>query len=245
MTLEQSAPALMGPTFVPTPRAEHAARPMLPGTSGPRLILSVFPREQQLKLRHEGIKTYVMPAAEPGGYQTLMVHDTFSYNRNYHVEGFALFEAPVPAQVVAENLVQAWSTGLVGTKDGLGPGIMICAGLTPTPEEIAEVNKRQNAYFRSLIGEADALEGIHKAKDITDLHRLAAEWMGAKDRKWFRLISRVDSKSCPACAEEIRAEAKVCKHCNTNIAEFLAKEQRAAEAAARAAAKATPAELRA
>lgn len=197
----------------------------MPGTSGPRTIISVFPMEQRLQLLHEGIKTYEIEAAERGSYKTLTVNDTYAWCRNFHVDKFSLYAAPVSAAVVADNLIQRWSTGMVGTKEGLGPGVMVCVGLEPTEAEIATVNARQEEYFRYLINEADAL--YQKAPgDVTSYHRLAAEWMGAHDRPWFKPIAHIDMVKCIACAEEIRSEAKICRWCHSNQADFRAKEAR-------------------
>lgn len=195
-------------------------RVLYPGQSGPRLILSVFPLPQSLELRHEGLKQYYLPAAPKGKYSTLLVHDTFAWNRNWHADAFELFQAPISAASVAENLIQRWSNGLIGTKDGLGPGIMICAGLEPTPEEIDVVNQRQSDYFSSLINEADTLFGREEFTAITDTHRLAADWMGVNDREWAKPITRVEMRACPACAEQIRGAAKVCRWCHTDLREF-------------------------
>lgn len=194
-----------------------------PGQSGPRTILSVFPIEMRLELRHEGFRTYIMPASLKGFYQTLVVQDTYAWNRNYAVEEFALYQAPISAVVVAENLVNRWSQGLVGTKDGLGPGIMICEGSHPTVEEIQTVTDRQEAYFRALVYEADERFTKEGPVNITDLHRAAAEWMGTNDRPWIKPIEQVSLIFCPACAEKIKAEALICRHCHTDIEEFHAK----------------------
>src|SRR5262249_50116292 len=101
----------------------HAVqRAMQPGQSGPRLLLSVFPEELTLNLLHEGSKTYVMPAAEKGGYTTLYIDDTYAWMRDLHSQREAQISRPVSAQDVVENLLQAWSGAMVGAKEsGAGP----------------------------------------------------------------------------------------------------------------------------
>lgn len=191
----------------------------VPGHSGPKLILSVFPLEQFLELRHEGIKRYVMPAAPKGAYSTLLVHDTYAWNRNWHDDAFSLFQAPISAGVVAANLVQVWAQNQIGTEGGLGPGILICADLEPTEDEIAAANAKQEDYFRFLVNQADTFYGQDNLVAITGMHRLAAEWMGAT-REWRKPIEQVKLVACPACGEEIRNIAKVCRWCHTDLREF-------------------------
>ena len=215
---------ITGPTRPPAPG--------LPGLSGPRHILSVYPQAQSLQLRHAGLTTYEIEAAPPGDYRTLTVYDTFSWNRNYHAEGFQLYQAPVPASAVADNLISRWTTGMVGTQEGLGPGIILIADAQPTEEELAAARQRQTDYFRMLINEADYFFTKGEMKSITGTHRLAGEWMGVKDREWLRPMVHVELRRCPACAEEIRGEAKICRFCHTDLRAFEAKELKAAQAAA-------------
>lgn len=207
------------------PNNAGAMAPMIPGYSGPRTLISVFPKELRLELRHEGFKTYVMPSAPKGKFSTLTVRDTYAWVRNFSADNFELYQAPIAGTVVAENLMQRWSMGLVGTRDGLGPGILVCAGLEPSPEEIVHAKNQQEAYFRELILEGDVLFAKPEtAGDITDVHRMAAEWMGAQDRAWYKPIQHILMATCPACAEEIRSTAKICRFCRTNLADFIESE---------------------
>lgn len=206
-----------------TGSAGRRSMPM-PGTSGSRLILSVFPMTQSQDLMHEGIKRYTLDAAERNSYVTLLVEDTYAVCRNLHADGVEFYSAPVPASVVAQNLVKSWSTGLIGTTDDLGPGILVCKDLDVTDAEITTANGRQAEYFRFLINEADAKQLQGKANEITDIHRLAANWMGAHDRAWYKPIEHVEMVQCAACGEEIRSSAKICRWCHTHIGEFIAKE---------------------
>lgn len=208
----------------------NAVAPILEGTPGSVTLVSVYPKEQRLELRHKGITTYIMPAARKGEFTTLVVRDTYAFNRNYSAPGVQLYPAHIPASVVAENLVQRWKNGHVGAKEGLGPGIAICAGDTPTPDEVESVRVRQEEYFRTLIHEADSLFAKEGGLNIRDDHRMAADWMGTQERPWFKAIKAAAMVRCPACAEEIRAEAKLCRFCRTNIADFLAASEKPVKA---------------
>lgn len=212
-----------------TPAAASMARQafVAMGASGPRTIISVYPLPLELSLMHEGTKIYRIDAAPKDGYSKLVVLDTFATCKNF--SSGALYPAPVPASVVADNLIQAWTKGRVGTSQDsqLGPGILICAGPEPTEAEVASAKELQTAYFRKLVNDADASFSKEGSLNISDDHRMAAEWMGTKDRKWAQPITPAETKRCPACAEEIKAAALICRFCNTNIRKFLEEEAKA------------------
>lgn len=186
-----------------------------PGLSGPRTILSIFPKEQFLELKHQGITRYVLPAASKDNPVTLKVNDTFAWNRNWGVDEVVFFQQPVSAQVVAENLVHVWAASMVGSKQGFGPGIMIIAGDTPTEEELETVRNRQEEFFNFLINTADDYEQKGERHMITDVHRKAAEWMGVQGRSWAKAMREKRYIPCPECQEDILEGARKCKHCQS------------------------------
>lgn len=192
------------------------------GQSGPRTVISAYPLPMELELRHEGSKRYKIEAAPKGEIRVLTVNDTFGINKNFSSGQY--WAAPIPASVVADNLVQAWAKGRVGNKEGVGPGVLVCKELVPDAAEIETVMGLQEAYYRFLVNDADLKNAHDQVKHITDEHRIAADWMGVKDRAWAKKMERIDMQRCPACAEEIRETAKVCRFCNVHIAEFLEKE---------------------
>jgi hypothetical protein len=212
------------PNIGPPPQHHSALLPSVFGNTGPRTLVSVWPLTCFLTLRHEGSKTYTLEACPKGEHRTLTVTDTVSFNRNFSTGQY--YPAPVPGGVVADNLLTAWTRGLIGANDhtGLGPGIIICAGVEPTAEEIQAVKDKQAEYFRFLINEGD-----RKPEQVTDLHKIACEWMGVKDRKWAQQIQPVELVPCPACAEDVRSTAVICRHCGTNMRDFLAKEEKKAQ----------------
>ena len=123
--------------------------------------------------------------------------------------------------VVAENLVRAWTRGRVGTEGGLGPGVLICQGLEPSHDEVAQARALQTAYFEFLVNDADAKYAREGAKDIEADHRLAAEWLGVQNREWAKPITPASNKACPACGEDIKSTALVCRHCRTDIPKYI------------------------
>lgn len=204
------------------------------GASGPRTIVSVYPLALEHSLLHEGRKIYRIEASPRDGFSSLFVPDTFASLRSPGTGQY--YPAPVPASVVVENLVSVWTRGRLGSSAGVGPGVLIVEGVNPsnpTPEEIktavAAARARQEEYFRYLINDADIRFTKEGQMNITDDHRMAAEWMGVRDRKWAQKIEAVEPKHCPACGEEVLATAIICKHCGRDMEEFV--EQRNAKKA--------------
>lgn len=185
--------------------------------TGDRVILSIFPLEQTLELRHNGVTKYICPAATPGTHVLIHVPDTFAWCKNWTMDPPILYQAPVPAQVVAENLVNAWSARMIGAREGLTAGVMIIAGETPTTAEIEEVKNRQEAYFRQLISIADDFETKGERHNITDLHRVAANWMGVQGRAWAKPLRETRYVPCPNCLEDIREGARICRFCQSDL----------------------------
>lgn len=183
--------------------------------SGPRTILSIFPKEQSLELKHQGITRYVLPAASKDKPVTLTVNDTYAWLRNWSVDEFTLYQAPISAQTVAENLVHSWGASMVGSNQGFGPGIIIIAGTTPTEDELEAVRIRQEEFFNFLINTADDYEQRGERHLITDIHRAAAEWMGVQGRSWAKAIREKRYIPCPECQEDILEGARKCKHCQS------------------------------
>ena len=204
---------------------QDSLNPLLP-TQGPMYLLSVFPNTFSENFRHEGSKTYTLKGVKKGDYSVLKVENTYQVCRAFINDDITFVAAPIPAAAVVDNLLKIWSQNLIGTKGGLGPGIIIIRGPEPTPEELQEATAKQEAYFRFLIHEADGMFAHDEVNKIDDLHRLAAEWMGTHERQWVRKIEHIETQQCPACAETIRQAAKVCRFCHTNIREFLIAEKR-------------------
>lgn len=211
--------------FEPDP---HAGRMYTPNS---RAICSIFPEKLEHHMLHAGgRKTYSLPAVPKGGYALLRVYDTWTLTRNLvevnaagdgSLEGHDIMQrSPVHCQGVADDLIRMWAQDAPGNASGAKPGVMIIADATPTQLELDGLNEIQTTYFRWLVMKADEFFITGKREYITDDHRRALRWLGSEDRDWYRKIATVLKKQCPACAEEINAQATVCKFCATNLIKF-------------------------
>jgi len=94
----------------------------------------------------------------------------------------------------------------------------------PQAEELAAAKERQMAWYRREYQKAvDAWSRYHQYKFITDRQRDAARALFqtgelAELPEWMT-ITRTQSQhsTCPACGEDVRREARLCRHCGFHI----------------------------
>ena len=189
------------------------------------VIASVYPLECKAQrdygfTRSGGMTEFVLPAAKKGGYSTLKISDMFQRiqdvdamtasgrqtNKDFFVEVSSL----------AKDLYTHWAVQRIGTGNGFLPGIKIIAGEEPTAEELAEMNAMQKGYFEGLFLEGQAYAEKHDFRQINEIHRAAATWLGL-DAKWVANIGEQHKgwKECTACFEKINALATICKVCRS------------------------------
>ena len=196
-----------------------------------RTLVSVFPVESRLRVRHAvigpnerlmGSVEYILPAAKKGEFSTLTVCGASDIGIEPNTGETVLH--PIPVQAIADELVIRFTVDRLGATTSVGPGIWIAPEPVPTDAEIKaspllEVNRRkQEEYFRHLIYEGDRMNA--DSKPVTNLHRMAAIFMGTEDRPWVKEIAERRTKICAACGETILAAALVCKQCQTNLVEW-------------------------
>lgn len=96
-------------------------------------------------------------------------------------------------------------------------GIFVCAGNSPSAEELAAARARRDGWYSRLIAEADEMWARgHSYREISDMHRRAAFSLGL-EREWA--YTPQASRECPACGEKVRAGVAVCKHCKAVLDE--------------------------
>ncbi len=190
-----------------------------------RNICSIYPAPFRKQVRHNGITIYSMPAAPRGSYSTLRVYDTQEWcSRPDPTDGRQHWlPMPIPAQIVAEDLVNTWGGDTLGKRSGFSPGVMIIQGDKPTTEELAHLRTQQSALFNWYITDAMGKHLRGQGNEITDVHRLAAKEMldkGAERLPWYPTVDFADVKNCVVCAKQIDARALRCNHCQTNLADW-------------------------
>lgn len=150
------------------------------------------------------------------GYTLLHVCDTYQWCNNYERE--KMEPLPISAAIVAESLERSWVQGQRTASGKIGIKVLDQAkALKP---QLDDLWADQTAYFRSLVNEADKHDQDAERKYITEIHRVAAKWMGIENRPWCKPMEERHVKRCPACSSDILAEALVCKECSTFLPEF-------------------------
>jgi hypothetical protein len=157
------------------------------------------------------------------GHTLIRLYDTFTWSRDFTQDGERFIPHPLSALEVARTLVTAWASDVVEGNGNMGPGVTVIAGDVPTAEELAEVRRRQTAYALALINSATVMYAKQEVKNISDLHRSMALWLGANNLPWVPKIEQVELKACRACGEQIRAQALVCKECGVDLVDFYVK----------------------
>ena len=123
------------------------------------------------------------------------------------------------ARAVAEDFVNHCISGNIGGREGVHPGVMLCAGDEPTEAEIKHCFDTHTRYARWCVNDGHALFQRADHGNITEEHRRQAEWLGV-NVPWKLQLERTDTKKCPACATEIFAAALKCNSCQTVLPDF-------------------------
>ena len=186
-------------------------------------IASVYPAERKMTFPWGPVgmasTTYVLAAAAPGSVSTLTVED--AYQRNYYGEDVGYRNDLQTAEQTAKNLVHCWAIAVLGATGSVHPGIWICAGAKPSPEEIAQAKAAQEAYFEGLVVEADAEWKQGRPRNVSELARQAAIWMGREDAyEWVKPMTQTAQEDCPLCKTRIPAGAIICPNCRGQIREM-------------------------
>lgn len=194
-------------------------------------IVSVYPFELPHKKgisceaeRHYGPKKgqgyaiFELPTAPREGHSTLVVEDC--WQRVYMGENIGYRPQIIEATEIAQDLLTNWVSRRVGSGDGLGPGIGIIQGETPTKEELQALRAQQEAYFSRLVSLARQHSRENHPDRITDEMRAAGKWLGlSKDEdRWIDPIEvQASLVPCPYCYSRINSMATVCPVCTRDV----------------------------
>lgn len=165
----------------------------------------------------------VQPTEVNHGYSLIRVCDTFQWTRDFTQDSERFIPHPLNCGIVADDLRTAWASGGVLADGNAGPGMVVIAGAEPTTDELAGVRSKQTDYFRRLVNDGHAMFAKGLLKDISDLHRAAAKWLGANNLPWVPKIEQVELKKCPACDNDIRKNALRCQECMADLPDFYLK----------------------
>lgn len=216
------------------------------GTSkGPSYVCSIFPIEMRSDQPHlsmipngqydenslKGTRAaekyvlsnrtiYILPAPAKGSYTVRPIYDTAQMIQNIinpEDSTIGMIPAPIKARTAAESLVDLWTAHTIGATAGRKIGIGLIDGPKPSALELDSLTRSQEALFSHLINEADGFDHQSQRNKITNLHKMAVEWMGVTNRAWAKGLSHHEVKDCIACGYTIRALATVCENCNSNL----------------------------
>lgn len=246
---EVEVPSVVGDPIVPS--LTQQARVIPNGV----MILSLFPVEMKCETHNAGGFTFVLPAAEKSrikiwtanpeilykrerqsgvepflkremgsqmGYSALIVCDTFEWIRNHQLGEMQAM--PRGAALVAQDLIRSWTSGISG------PGSLGIGVYNPKrdlAEQLAELSAGLHMRFSDLVLKADRLAAQQDfvAIERNLLYRIAAEWLGLKERPWYRPLTPGETKDCPACFAAIPVRARTCVQCKTDLIEFCLKHE--------------------
>jgi len=90
-------------------------------------------------------------------------------------------------------------------------GVFVCAGDSPTEQELRDARAQLDEFYRSLVTSADReWERSHSFLFINDLQRRAAASLGL-DKEWHYQVR--ETSECPGCGERLKPNVAVCKTC--------------------------------
>ena len=114
----------------------------------------------------------------------------------------------ITAREIAEDLCREINSD-AGENSFLG--VFVCAGNTPTEDELRGARTRLEEFYRALVATADReWERSHSFLFIHDLQRRAAGHLGL-NKEWY--YQARETAECPGCGERVKPNVAVCKTC--------------------------------
>ena len=91
-------------------------------------------------------------------------------------------------------------------------GVFLCAGDSPTDEELKTAHAKLEEFYRALVAAADReWERSHSFLFIHDLQRRAAAQLGV-EKEWH--YQSRETEECPGCGDRVKPGVAVCKSCH-------------------------------
>jgi hypothetical protein len=116
---------------------------------------------------------------------------------------------PITAREIAEDICREINSD-AGERSFLG--VFLCAGDSPTEQELKGARERLDEFYRALVASADReWERSHSFLFIHDLQRRAAAGLGL-EKEWH--YQARETEECPGCGERVKPGVAVCKSCH-------------------------------
>lgn len=184
-------------------------------------IVSIYPKDiyEYNPAIYPG--TLKIKAAKPGEFVTVIIGPSSWWKEMD--EGQPPLEITTSSIQMADGYIKVYCQQIgveFGTKQ---PGLFFIPG-TPNKSEIektyikqlekAEIQQR--AFFHELVKMADTMFARTNGNPITisDDARMAANYLGMKDKIWLRDYQTMEKVPCKACGEFLNPAFPVCKHCH-------------------------------
>jgi hypothetical protein len=117
-----------------------------------------------------------------------------------------LAPAPVPVEVIVQDLLHQWTMNRIGAANRHPPGIIQLAGPKPTQAELKRMVELETAHCNALVDEADEIF-VTKKGTLQPSHRQALNWLGSTRKEWFKPIEIGRMKRSVVSGREIPMEA--------------------------------------
>jgi len=115
----------------------------------------------------------------------------------------------ITAREIAEDLCREINSD-AGERSFLG--VFVCAGDSPTEQELRAAHEKLDEFYRALVAAADReWERSHSFLFIHDLQRRAAAQLGV-EKEWH--YQSRETEECPGCGERVKPGVAVCKSCH-------------------------------
>lgn len=172
---------------------------------------------------------YTEQPCQPGkGYVRIDVVDTYTRIRDRYAEGVEdnapiLFrDAMIPANAVANMLVDTFSGGRTGDDVYGGAGIKVYDPRQTLEQQLADLDRMQRELAGGLYDKAEEFALNRQFTNITNYHRTLAQWAQLPHRDWMRVDrnARKEMKTCPNCQEAIPAACIICTKCHVNLVQL-------------------------
>lgn len=188
-------------------------------------IISIYPRPIKFKNVTLTPGRWYLPAGSVEEPAILTIGPS-SWFKDVSLEE-PLLEIVQSSVMIADSLVGDYLKGMFACNMGDSkPGLLFMPGEISAKDlkreekfknMMAKVLVQQNNYWQNLVKYADALWARSNGNPLAlnDEMRMAARFLGLRDKDWMKDHARVDLVPCFACGEFKNPEYPICKSCHS------------------------------